>query len=308
MKKLVLFIICFVLLGGKTKVHSQGISLNGVQRADAIAMVNFYQQNRKQDINPTRQSMWFDAATFKRIVDLLIKERDHPKDSAHPTDGLRIYFASNVGVGPGRLRNTIIMMPTRQAGDNPSVLSGKFHHDYFDHTPADSIMLAASKEKLYEKRFYRRGEQLYNHHRQTEAPCTDPGPHYIDRDKAEQMVQNFGLDTMTTNSEWFDLDLLEGFVNDPHPHDGIRLYFAKHGPTDPVINNQDVKNKEAFIWVPTQSHGIPLFKTHKDYFDCGTVRQALAKFRPLVDSGPGGQDNGELCPSNCDPAPLPPAG
>ncbi|MDB5005396.1 MAG: hypothetical protein JWQ34_3621 [Mucilaginibacter sp.] len=303
MKKLGLFIICFVLLGGKTKVHGQGISLNGIPQDEAKEMVDFYQQNRGQDTGPTRQSMWFDAATFKRIVDLLLKEKADPRHSADPTDGMRIYFASNLGVGPGRLRNTIIMMPTRKAGPNTAVISGSFHHDYFDHDPADVAILAASKEKLYTKRFYRRGEQLYNHNRRPEPPCTDPGPHYIDRNKAEQMVQKFGWDTMTTNSEWFDLDLLEDFVNDPHPHDGIRLYFAKHGPTDPDINKQEVKNKEAFIWVPTQSHGIPLFKTHKDYFDCGTARKALAKFRPLVIAGPGGQDNGELCPSNCDPNP-----
>jgi hypothetical protein len=309
MKKLGLFIICFALIGSRTKVHGQGISLNGIPQDEAIKMFNFYQQNRGQDTQPTRQSVWIKGEDLKNIIDLLKKEKKEDPDQVHSTDGVRIYFASKIGYGNGSLNTTIIMMPTKYLRDTIiNTVTVGLHHDYFKHAPADSTMLASIKDKIYKKhRYYRQGEGLYDPCTNCDVPCPipNPNPHYIDRKQAEEMVKNFGNEAMKTNSEWFDLRLLDELAND-NRYDGMRLYFAKHGPNDPDVKGQIVKDKEALIWVPTvRVPKLLFFYEHQDRFDCDAAKNYMLKFFNAV--SPGGQDNGELCPSNCDPDPLPPA-
>lgn len=314
MKKLILF-IGFILMVFKVnaQVNIKNISLNGIKETDAEKMINFYQDNKKQDKGPTKQSIWFDWATFKQMVDLLKMEKEASKGTPQPTDGMRIYFASNPGTGPGRLKNIIVLLSTQFLIKAPNVPSGALHSDYYEHDINDPLFkdTLAIRGKIYKKRFYRRGDKLYSKIK-VKGSCNIQGRHYITRDTAENMVQRFGLDTMKTKSEWFDLDFLDSFVNDPnatiYKYDGVRIYFARHDKNEQDIDGQHVFDRESFIMVPTTSNGI-IFKDHLDRFDCMQMQKYYVtddankrKRHGFIDKGtPGGQDNGELCPDNCKP-------
>jgi hypothetical protein len=232
---------------------------------------------------------------------------------------VRIYFGID-GDPNGSFVFQIIIVPTVYYGIDigvPRSPSGKLHKDFYLDAANPLFQLKNIQGKIQLKGVIRKGDLLYK----TSDPSDDitckdsTGPHYITRQNAETWVKNFGSAKMMTKSEWFDLDLITALANDP-VHDGIRIYFAKHGPDD-VDPVQDVANKDIFIFVTTQKHGF-LFISHKDYFNC-SITQAILKqiserkraffklnnmLLTVDDSGtnPGGQDKGELCPNSCNPS------
>ena len=316
MKKLSLILLCFVLFGFKTNAQSssKNISLNGISENLANSMINSYQSKRAKDRSAKKQSVWFDWTTFKRMVDLLKKERQATENTAKPTDGMRIYFAHDPKIQKKRLANTVILVSTRFLMKDNSATSKAQHEDYYSHDITDSLFLdtLAIKGKTKKKILIRRGERLYSNIK-GDGNCTCAGRHFITRDTAENMVRRFGSDTMTTKSEWFELDFLDAIINSPEPpnisYDGIRFYFSKHSEFEAKIDSQEVKNKEAFIMVPTTTHGILFLSDHLDQFDCNMAQGYFKKDDDkkkkrhgfTTQGAPGGQDNGELCPDNCKP-------
>ena len=307
MKKLLLF-IPFILLIIKASAQNSDafISLNGIQQSDAEKMITQYDSLKGQDTHPNRQSVWINKTTLDLMVALLLKEQQACEDHVHCTDGIRIYFASSLSKSSGRLNNSIIIVSTYFSAIDANAPSGAHHTDYYNHNGQDPLFknLNAIKGRVYRKTFYKRGEILYDSctNCETDIDCKTDDPHYITSGKAKKMVSNFGQKAMTTNSEWFDLGLLQAFA-DNKQLDGIRIYFSRHsvGDTSP---HQDVSDKDALILVPTEPHGMWPFADHKDFFDCsitnGYLKKYYSKHHLFNLAGAGGDDNGELCPSHCD--------
>lgn len=300
------------------------ISLNGVDSATAVKMICMYQDNKKNDVGPIQNSIWFDGVTLKRIYNVLDSERmaERPirKDSIGYTDGFRIYFACDTNYTSGHMKTSIIIVSTKIKGRDSTVPSGHIHQDYFDHNKNFELFSAtplSAINGLVKRRQWinTRGENLYNLYPKAkgdDTTCTDP--HYTGRGKARLMVNQFGKDSlkrkdvMVTNSEWLDFDLLKAFVFDTHQHDGMRIYFARHIAM--YKNKQDTdKYKDAFILMATYHVPFLFWSYHNDYFDCKTTtgyfNQLKLKWEHKIgpkiadSSGDGGDDNGEICPTHC---------
>ena len=298
--------------------QSTGITLNGIDENTAKSMQTNFVNLRNQDIRPTRQSIWFDRVTFHHIVMLLIKEKGGKETLNHPdvldkTDGVRIYFVSASNLKYGHLINSITLVSTKNEGPEDPQYPGsyQYHKDYYNHDMTDSLfMKPVSIMGTVEIRpllNINQGQNLYNIRIAKRDSTPSKNPHYISRAKGRVMANYFGKDPITTESEWFDLKLLVAL--DSVPHDGIRIYFARHralyigGKSDPDAL------REAFVLLPTVSNG----NHHKDSFvskglDFYSLKTATAKnkakaaprgiFTPLVDTL-GGFDNGEICPTHC---------
>jgi len=287
------------------------ISLNGVDSTDAFKMQAQFLTYRDQDKYPTRETFWFNRTAMLNIYNLLTKEREY--ESAHGisefskgfTDGIRIYFASDTSVSKGHLINSIIMVSTKNDGKYPPAPSGYKHLDYYSHSKTDILfgnLRVIRGEPSQRNILKNKGQNLYNvcAYCDTTPPCDTTKPHYITQRKAHNMVSHFGTHPISTKSEWFDYNLIKDLALDD-VHDGLRIYFARHPKKFKSKPDTNAK-KEAFILITTRVDNNN--KTgHDDYFDCQTTGQYFGLFDKENLTGgsvtAGGQDNGELCPDNC---------
>jgi hypothetical protein len=131
--------------------------------------------------------------------------------------------------------------------------------------------------------------------------CLTQSTHDIKRSVAETMVQSFKGSPFNVKSEWFDIKMLENLLTEMHDEqdDGIRIYFAR-GVTN-IGRPVDI-GKARFVVTTTRS--VPNTNIHKDFFDCSHPPLATTIKDRIKPGGPS-QDNGELCPSNCDGVTLP---
>jgi hypothetical protein len=287
------------------------ITLNGIDSARADTMKKNFLAYRGKDKRPIQQSVWFDSVTINRMVRLLNKEikeqlTENP-NRTDTTDGIRIYFGSNTPSKKGRLKTTILLVSTKNAGIDNTVPSQAKHADYYTH-PKDILFSGNINSinglTLPRQWFNIRGENLYNIYISGTDVATCKDPHYISRGRAYKMVNQFGKDTIKTISEWFDIKLFRAFAADI-VHDGIRVYFCKHPQNYKGAIDTD-STKEAFVLITTRYKKFLGKVYHNDYFDCTTTQQFFFnnkrlsywyKRHPLVSGG--GDDNGEICPTHC---------
>ncbi|MGZ3929195.1 MAG: hypothetical protein ACXVJG_19705, partial [Mucilaginibacter sp.] len=120
----------------------------------------------------------------------------------------------------------------------------------------------------------------------------------------EKMVQAFYGKPFNAKSEWFDIAMLQylvGEMNDEQD-DGIRVYFARGAAG---VSKPDDIDKARFVIVTTRPAVNPLTHApiHKDYFDC--IHPVLVAAVNKGTKKQGVNDNGELCPTNCNGTTLP---
>jgi hypothetical protein len=305
MKKFIL-LICSSIFA--TTCFSQ--SLNGYTQADALQMIAPFQKQNTQP--PQITSVWFDKRTVLKIDSLLNAEVSKKR-----TDGIRIYFAYD-----NSHQETIVIVSTKDSGihNNQSPEKDNFHDDYYDH----SISIPLSGEVCHDLSC-NGGALLYKTSGDNDTCIyTASNSHYLTRTECENMAQGFASqkENINTKGEWFDLKLVDAFADDieNNPNiDGIRIYFARH----PSNDRTGYEDEDAFVIVPTYTiaNSNPAINK-QDYFDCflskdyfskadvrfrkikSHVKKGKSKFKlfnfkfKAYDSG-GGQDNGELCPYNC---------
>jgi len=274
----------------KKQIPTSKISLNGVDETVALSMINYFRINNKYDKAPLPTSVHFTRSEILTMVNLLHKEikADKPgrKDSI---DGIRIYFASDTnGTINGHLQNTAILVSTRARSDIK-----KPHMDYYDHDKTTLIKIRGLKSNDH----CGEGAKLYT----ICTGCLDDKkcdwtlPHYYKRSEAEQIVQNFGKDTINTISEWFDLKMFDQMMK--YDFDGLRIYFGRH------IRDQNTKisNRDSFVITTTKYDSS--ISNYKDYFDCITTNSFTNyswTSNPETSMVPiPSEDKGELCPYNC---------
>jgi len=267
---------------------TDGVTLNGVQHDIADSLVaSFVDDNTSSDF---RTNIWLSKPWVTSVYQIL---SDEQKNNVG-TDGFRIYFAKRLDAGTGKMRNTIVIVSTKNDGDDPHAESGEDHLDYYEHT-SDFLQRPNSDASLNEDWVGSSGATLYSDSTCTGDNCSVNTINFIRCKDAYKAVQNFGKQTINTYSEWFPIELLEYLrdqLNDPLNKyaDGIRIYFAK---------NKAKKNRHSLIFVTTQNIGTP----RQDNYAC--YGQKLTEKYHHYNRMVGSNDNGEQCPNNCAVTTLP---
>lgn len=291
-------------------------SLNGIIDTVAKKMINNYETYIKSNkLILKQQNVWFDKTTFKSMTDYIdsINTANVNQPQKPKIDGVRMYLGMS-GNASSKFVFQVIMVATVYDGYCDTCPSKGYHKDiYFDASASLFQSKRIQGRTMFRRKIFGQGERLYTPDTDTsdDVVCPNTEPHYITRKQAETWVAN---DTskvgMITNSEWFEIGLLDTLANDTK-HDGIRIYLAKHGPNDTDKYQKNIKNKDICIFETTESSWF----THRDYFDCNTTAGYFNKYlnklknsnspydKILAEGGgtnSGGQDNGELCPDNCE--------
>jgi len=299
------------LKNGGSLVGDTAITLNGIDSAGAKHMQMNFATYKKQDKGPIKENVWFDIATIKNIVSLLHDERAAQPQLTSCTkgyiDGIRIYFISDTTVKKGQLKNSIMLVSTKDFSLDPKVESGAIHQDYYMHSKNAALfkenrqtLIGLTKEKqLLDDLGVDNLNSILNLLTRIFPGTNDcNSTHFITRGMANKMVNQFGKDTIRTTSEWFDLDLFEKIAVLPKV-DGLRIYFARHPEKYRTKKDSDYP-KEAFVLVPTNQKIINHKIYHRDNYTCIPLDSTACKpFRTMNVAG-GGDDKGEMCPENCD--------
>jgi hypothetical protein len=284
------------------------ISLNGIDEKIAEAMTYHFAQVKNQDKHPLAASIWFSKKEIHEIVTLLDKEKYYPESpSSIKPDGLRIYFACDTFASRPPFNTFVILVATTDNG--PSGLSPivcpsqRNHKDYYEHDAGARLFnMGYTRGEVCYGKARCEGNKLYNFGIYLDDPKCPPTPHHIRTQLARHMVATFENHVINTVSEWFDLATFERIDRDATPS-GIHLYFATH-PFSFTKKGKPFSKRDGFVIVPTKWNA----RTHtdEDYFDCktdnyfnvfGTVQITTLDF--LMANGGQGQDEGELCPDNC---------
>jgi hypothetical protein len=316
MKKTVLLIcISFV----STLTFSQDTvwrSLNGYHKALATKMTLPFQNLGHQPRQIT--SVWFDKPMVENMIALLNSE----KTINHPTDGVRIYFAIDATGG-----ETVVLVSTYDSKTHNQLSDeqANYHTDYWVHSNSAPLFnMTTSINGTPSHYTDKPGTLLYTKSNLLDEVSCDPdNPHYLSRSLCEDMVIGYVKQRIkiNTRSEWFDIDMINGFTKifQNGNIDGIRIYFA----LNPVENPYTLyPGKDTFVIVPTKLSDTDS-NVHIDYFDCSLAsdyfikspftlkkllkiaqkKHALKSFKKSKKkmlTGPYvGQDNGQLCPFNC---------
>ncbi len=317
--------ICTTLYAGaQTRVWK---SLNGYTLQESKDMIKPFNPTGRQ--KPLVTCVWFDRTTILNMVTLLNTEA---KKGRH-TDGIRIYFAK-----VGNNYTVVIVSTYDTATHNPmSPEQDSFHDDYWDHDSTDLFKMNPSVlhgEPCYGTDNCKTQALLYqNLNNSDTCKWYADNPHYLSQADCRNMVYAFTQQktNINTKGEWFDLKLLNAFADllkKTNNTDGVRIYFAKHVSQNDT-QYPDYYDQNAFVIVPTQTipNSNPVI-SKQDLFDCSmanydpsasvTRLKMHIKKRPghapdttysrfkfryqhfVRANGGGGQDNGELCPTNCD--------
>lgn len=306
------------------------ISITGFCQVSVFRSLNGYDEDVAKSLiapfnnigheRPQQTSVWFDRPMIENMIALLKSEntmRNRP-------DGVRIYFAADKDDN-----ETVVLVSTYDSNisNQYSYEGDNYHYDNWEHlSSAPLFNMNTSINGLACHDDCKHGALLYKKSNKPDDTNCDPNnPHYLSRSLCEDMVLGYMNQTtkINTRSEWFDLDMINGFTkifqNKKINVDGIRIYFA----LNPVNNPYTLYGgMDTFVIVPTTgSTSDPDF--HQDYFDCTLAsdffmhstaklqNQLNTKLKSYFSAGAkeiraklftipyGGQDNGQLCPFNC---------
>lgn len=288
-------------------------SLNGFGEIDAINMILHFKELNSKPIKQSGTAIWLSNKVIEAICNILTTENiDRAKNKLSLADGIRIYFASDLNYDS----TTIIIVSTYNTGVLNEETGLTFHNDYFEHSSTDPLFQTLKDyPPMVCTRSTPNGAFLFDPtitatSVKDDPNCDESNKHYRTYSQCYNMVTSFGYFAVNTTGEWFDLDLLLSFAkesaNNKHKYDGIRIYFGRHPGNDLTM----YPNKDAFLLVTTEAANGG---GHSDYFDCSTANSFLQtknkSSKNLKGNQPSnksisnlfknGQDNGELCPDNC---------
>jgi hypothetical protein len=304
MKKLPLA-LCIILFAMSCRSGRQGctppnsntkpISLNGLDSVTALKMIDNFNKIKSVDKTPLPASIWISSVELHDMIILLEAERDsdiahrNPKDTDRLkglTDGVRVYFACDTMATNPHNSTSIIITSTKDNGKSTSpdsvCLSGRRHLDYYTHSlNFDLFKIGDIEGEICNGGPACVGDSLYIPSKNP-SDRVDSKPYSLSRKKAEKMVQNFYNHPINTEGEWFNLSELVRIDQDPK-YDGIRFYFA----TNDKGSNPEFSGKDCFI-ITTTAYSKQI-GAYVDYFNTSGGTNTIAS----------PQDNGELCPTNC---------
>ncbi len=279
-------------------------TLNGYSQIEADKYVKYCYGTK--DTKPADTQIWFK----KDIVLEMNKLLSADSNGTYKPDGIRIYFSrfkASIDT-PIHLNNTIVIVPTYAKDSLINGVMTTIHKDYFKH-PKNSTLFNIGKIQGEVTHYSdtTMGALLYGIYKGNLRNCPLPSTvHEIPRWKAEKMVQRFHRKLFRTGkinakAEWFKIDMFTDLVsrlNDAHSKcDGIRIYFGRGYKKD------SDKNKARLIFALTVPEKFGSVDIHKDYFTCDPRHRFFGN-NYFADTDSDAQDNGELCPINCNGATL----
>ncbi|MCY1517379.1 hypothetical protein D9M68_520580 [compost metagenome] len=251
-------------------IANEAISLNGIPKSEASAMVAAFQDDRSSSAD--RTSIWISTDFF----DVL----DAAKKEVPEADGIRIYFAKKDG------KNAVVMVLTSKGDRSAENRAIDIHHDEF----LSAIPLPRRDLLSYHYQDQPWGAGLYTDALQCPNPCKGDA-HYVDCPTARQWAKNFTdsqqpdkMEKINKKSIWYPLsvfDVIKGELENKEKAngDGFRIYYIKN----------DCGNY-GFLLVPTRVND----QGHLDDYECRINKEML-----------GGHDRGEECTPFCDGVTLP---
>jgi hypothetical protein len=274
----------------KAKVEPPALiysTLNGMDAIKAAGLMQNFENMRNYDYRPTMTNVWFDSKTVQLIDNLLVNEG---------ADGIRVYVVNDMSTNTPPFKNSILLVSTKTCTYDPTK-----HTDYYEHSSADPLFNSTTPitgEVHHDN--CNGGAVLYTicgGQCPGNTSCVPGNMHYISRTTGEQMVKLYGNHSINIVSEWYDRGLFDAFAADGN-YSGIRIYFSTR-----VNNGSKYSGKDSFVITTTVlgSDG----KTQVDDFTCKTNNPFFNGFKKKNKSGKigkfttSGQDNGELCPDNC---------
>jgi hypothetical protein len=254
-------------------------TLNGVDEKTARGMIDFFKNKIYNQAKFTKLNFWFGINVVNDIVTLLHDEK---------ADGIRIYFVCDT---QNTANMSILLVPTTRVGNVPS----EVHQDYYLHSSSEQLFTDKGIAGLQYKEGESSGAKLYTRSGEADDPSCDfpHHPHYLKRADAENMVIGFGKNNINTRAEWFPTSVFEDIISNKRT-DGMRIYFATHADT--VSEDTTYRKRDAFV-IATTEKDISDSTNHNDYFDCVAFLNLNIPRHRLIP----GQDNGSLCPNNCNP-------
>lgn len=316
MKKLLpfLFLSCV-----STIIFAQPVfkSLNGYDESVAKAMIAPFNNTGHQ--KPQKTSVWFDRTMIQNMITLINSE----SSTRRPVDGVRIYLALDKDGN-----KTIVLVSTYNSNiyNNESFEGDNYHYDYWDHSSSAALFnmnTSINGEPCHDD--CKGGALLYKKSGlHDDVSCDINNPHYLSRSLCEDMVISYTTQAININSrsEWFDIDMINGFIKmfQNRKVDGIRVYFAQNLINYPYTYYGGM---DTFVIVPTTGSSTDS-NFHQDYFDCSFAsdffKRSVNKLKTqlsiklrnyfseksdeirktmMLTGSYGGQDNGQLCPFNC---------
>lgn len=282
-----------------------GMTLNGVSAVNAGKMMQQFLSRKDDDKNPVPMSFLINKDMIHNIATVLkqeysadsIKKGGDTSDKLKDlTDGVRIYFASDPSVNESPLKNTILLVLTKDGGPvEQGVLhskTGRKHKDNYTYSK-DALLFHMRQYEIPVVGAKCPGCLLYDPQEPTAPLCNSP--HSISRAQAHDMIIAFNGHEINTEAEWFDIDFWKTLDKLPKPFNGIRVYFARHNLyTTP--ERAHVSDRNAVIITTTKRQG----GFDIDDFDCyKELAKYFANYKKMFTKGDP-KDNGELCPDNCE--------
>jgi hypothetical protein len=280
MKKLIYALIAVSLFSCNSKSEKKEliapaapelISVNGILESDAREMILDYKKDHTSAEPHT--SFWFDERFLNTVISMT-------KVPGNKIDGIRLRLGKRGG------KNTLIMLLTKDGGQNPDFPSEPTKRIHMEFFSPQSRMLLSIYQRTVDEHYKAIGANLYDGTDCPQAVCNNPHQHYVDCNTAHDMVALFTSShgaqplRITTRTVWYPISIIQAIKDDLDAgrkkgqiSDGFRIY-ASIGAT----------NTLTFIWTPTSA----ITGGHKDDYSCYLNVKKREEY-----------DRGEECPAFC---------
>ena len=293
------------LKNGVTQPTPVSATLDAVDSATAVHMIDTFKKYKDQDQNAKAITVWLSKEQLYNIDTLLQSEA-----KTKGTNGIRLYFGCNPPPKETtKLDVSILMVSTRERISPPDPAGGGSPSiDYYAHV---ATFLNSGQLETPGQGDKTAGAELYYPTPCAKDICNGGGVHYIDCRNAHDFVHNrSGVNyPINTCSEWYNLCWIHSlfqaiYTNKGYHINGLRIYVGYGN------NPQDTtKWRDFFVLAPTYDNkGTPtdFYECLEDFTNLCDSSKLFSNYSrsPKIKSGlkpfwMADYDKGELCPNTC---------
>jgi|GEM_PF-1629330 len=255
-------------------------TLNNIDSATAQLWIDNYKKARATPgMVVENVSYVFNKRMVNKILAYLSREGN--------VDGIRFYLAKKSLTDT----ETMLLLVSTKAGAGADKHIGYYDHDELLFDTARVVTLRVNKKGTDP------GSVLYD--KCPTCPDLENGCKLskgaLPRSYAEKMIQGFDGKNMNTDAIWLPLDLFKNMAKEKS-FDGIRVYFGTYpdGTYTPP-NQPSYAGRNTIVLTYIDKNGV-------DDFNCKPSSAKSQDVGALDGGGSAGppQNNGSLCPNNCD--------
>lgn len=269
-----------VMVDVATSGTTEKKTLNNVDSATAKLWIENYKKARATPgMVVENVSYVFNKRMVNKILAYLSKEGGN-------VDGIRFYLAKKSTTDA----ETMLLLVSTKAGSDAEKHTDYYEHDKLLFDTARVVTLRVNKKGTDP------GSVLYD--KCPTCPDLENGCKLskgaLPRSYAEKMIQGFDGKNMNTDAIWLPLSLFKNMAMEKS-FDGIRVYFGTYpdGTYTPP-NQPSYAGRNTIVLTYIDKNGV-------DDFNCSpiTIKSQVAGKDGGGSAGPP-QNNGGLCPNNCD--------